>query len=287
VGYFDGRTLKLESRNFADITGRYPELAGLNEALAGHTAVLDGEVVAIDGKGRPNFQLLQTRMHVGSREDAARRAKTTPVVYMIFDLMYLDGESLIDVPYEQRRHRLMDLNLSGKHWLTPPHQIGKGKQMLAAARKLDLEGLIAKRLGSLYRPGVRSDEWQKVKLLKRQEMVVGGYIPVLQQVNADVGALLLGYYENGVFRYGGSVGTGFTDADRKAIKKMLDKRRITKNPFDRKPGKPGAIFVEPWVVVEVEYTEWTADGALRHPSFKGLRDDKDAKDVTREVLPEV
>jgi bifunctional non-homologous end joining protein LigD len=254
--------MHLHSRNLLDITPRYPELNRLNRALSHHRAVLDGEVVALDAEGKPSFGALQRRMHVTAESTVRRLARETPVTYVIFDLLWLDGHSLIELPYEERRARLSELDLGdGEHWRVPDYVAGHGAQLLAATEQQGLEGVIAKRLDSPYEPGRRSQSWVKVKNLYRQEVVVGGWVPGDGRRRDRIGALLAGVHDDeGQLQHIGRVGTGFTEAE------------LPRN----------AVFVEPRLVAEVEFREWTDGGQLRAPSYKGLRDDKPAELVVRE-----
>lgn len=293
VCFCDGENVRLETRNLLDVTASYPELRGLAGALEGRTAVLDGEVVALDEQGRPSFGLLQHRMGLTDERALERRAAEIPVSYMVFDLLYLDGRSATGEPYVERRRLLEALGLAGEHLQTPPSNPGEGDAMLAAARELMLEGIMAKRLESAYRPGLRSREWLKVKITRRQEFVVGGWVPIARAGERSVGALLVGYYDRppektvgrgGTRRlmYAGKVGTGFTDRERERLGSMLEKRRRPESPFDGRLRERGAIFSEPELVAEVEFRGWTSEGKLRQPSYKGLRDDKPAREVTIE-----
>jgi bifunctional non-homologous end joining protein LigD len=277
--------MRLHSRNLLDITPRYPELNRLNRALSHHRAVLDGEVVALDAEGRPSFGALQRRMHVTAESTVRRLARETPVTYVIFDLLWLDGHSLMDLPYEERRARLAELDLGdGERWRVPDYVVGHGAQLLAATEQQGLEGVIAKRLDSLYEPGRRSPSWVKVKNLYRQEVVVGGWVPGDGRRRDRIGALLAGVWDNGELRHIGRVGTGFTEKELDRLSKLLAPLTREDSPFA--PGGPkvprNAVFVEPRFVAEVEFREWTEGGQLRAPSYKGLRDDKDAELVVRE-----
>jgi bifunctional non-homologous end joining protein LigD len=277
--------MRLHSRNLLDITPRYPELNRLNRALSHHRAVLDGEVVALDAEGRPSFGALQRRMHVTAESTVRRLARETPVTYVIFDLLWLDGHSLMDLPYEERRARLAELDLGdGERWRVPDYVVGRGAQLLAATEQQGLEGVIAKRLDSVYEPGRRSPSWVKVKNLYRQEVVVGGWVPGDGRRRDRIGALLAGVWDNGELRHIGRVGTGFTEKELDRLSKLLAPLAREDSPFA--PGGPkvprNAVFVEPRFVAEVEFREWTEGGQLRAPSYKGLRDDKDAELVVRE-----
>ncbi len=285
IAYSQPGELRVESRNLNDITDSYPEIFSVNAALGSHSAVLDGEIVAFDSRGRPSFAALQQRMHTASRAQARRLAKTTPVTYVIFDLLWLDGHPLMALPYNQRRQRLAALALNGNSWQTPDHVIGGGAALLAASAEQQLEGVLAKRLDSIYQPGARSRDWIKVKTSARQELVVGGWMPGKGKRKQSIGALLLGVYENGTLRYVGRVGSGFDEQDLRRLSQMLAPLERSSSPFAAGAGPPrGAIFCEPRLVVEVEFSNWTSAGSLRHPVYKGLREDKPAEQVLREDL---
>ncbi|MGN6372249.1 MAG: DNA ligase D [Solirubrobacteraceae bacterium] len=285
----DGR-LRLESRNLNDVTSRYPELRPLAEQLAEREAVLDGEIVAFDEHGTPSFARLQRRMHLGSHSSIRRLAREQPVTYVIFDLLHLDGHDVMRLPYLERRELLEQLSLRGETWQTPAHHRGKGSDLLAVTGEHRLEGVLAKRLDSAYRPGERSANWVKVKNVSRQELVVGGWLPGKGRRSGELGALLLGYYEreNGSrrLRYAGRVGTGFDEAELRRLGDELRLRACKSSPFSSQGTQPPreARFVKPQLVAEVEFTAWTNDGVLRHPSYKGQRYDKPAEDVRRESI---
>jgi bifunctional non-homologous end joining protein LigD len=283
LAYVQPGRLALESRNQNDITASYPEVRGLLTQLGMHEVVLDGELVAFDDGGRPSFGRLQTRMHVTSPAAVKRLAATTPVVYAIFDLLHLDGESLLALPYSKRRARLTELELGGSAWRLPDIHPGRGAELLEATRLQGLEGVIAKRLDSRYEPGARNGSWLKLKHTRRQELVIGGWLPGEGRRTERVGALLAGYYDGDQLRFAGRVGTGFTEATLDELAARLAPLAVDATPFSPPPKLPrNARFVEPELVAEVEFTEWTKDGVMRAPSFKGLRDDKPAADVIRE-----
>jgi bifunctional non-homologous end joining protein LigD len=276
--------LRLQSRNLKEITDSYPELARLNRALSSHRAVLDGEIVAFDSEGRPSFSALQPRMHVTSRSHAKRLAAAAPVTYVIFDLLWLDGHSLVELTYLERRERLAALRLTGESWQTPEHVIGEGSALLRLTRERGLEGVVAKRARSTYQPGVRSRDWIKIKTVGRQEFVIGGWMPGKGKRHESIGALLLGVYETtGELRYVGRVGTGFSESELEYLSHMLGPLQRSASPFSagEKPPRE-AVFVEPRLVAEVEFAEWTRTGSLRAPSYRGLREDKRAEEVVRE-----
>ncbi len=277
--------MRFESRNLNDITASYPELSRLNRALGARTAVLDGEIVAFDDQGRPSFSVLQQRMHVAGDATARRRAREHPVTYVIFDLLYLEGRSLLDLPYAERRERLEALGLEGPHWQVPPTLRGEGAALLEVARGTGLEGIVAKRLDCPYRPGQRTPAWRKIKVTHRQELVVGGWLPGEGKRRDRLGALLVGVHDpDGTLRYAGRVGTGFDARELDELGARLAERARPSSPFAGTQPPRTARFVEPDLVAEVEFSEWTPDGMLRHPSYKGLRADKPAAEVVREPI---
>lgn len=280
--------LRLWSRNRNEITVAYPELRGLRAALGPHSAILDGEIVALDADGRPSFELLQTRMHLRGDAAVGRRAQSTPITYILFDLLWLDGRSLMDLPFCERRARLAELGLEGEHWRTSPFHIGEGDIFLAASREQGLEGVVAKRLDSRYAPGRRDAAWLKVKNAGRQEAVIGGYTTGKGARAATIGALHLGVHEHSgesELRYVGKVGTGFEEAELERLAALLSELERQHSPFTGPQPARGAHFVEPKLVCEVEFGSWTMEGILRHAVYKGLRDDKPAAEVVREHSP--
>ncbi len=280
--------IRLESRNLRDITSQYPEVTrGLREAMGSREALLDGEVVAFDDIGRPDFQRLQRRMHLGSESAVRRRMADTPVTFMVFDVLYAEGHPLLELPYLDRRKVLEALELKDPAIQVPANHVGDGRSLLDLTRERDLEGLVAKRLDSRYVSGGRSKAWIKVKNVRTAELVIGGWLPGQGGRANTLGALAVGYHEkpgDEGLRYAGRVGTGFTETTLSDLMRILEPLRTTSSPFTgRKPPKE-AIFVEPSLVATVEFREWTQAATLRAPSFKGLRDDIDPAEVTR--LPE-
>jgi bifunctional non-homologous end joining protein LigD len=288
IAYCRPGRLRVESRNLRDITAGYPELRGLLEDLGMSEVVLDGEIVAFDEAGRPSFERLQRRMHVTSPSAVKRLSASTPVIYAIFDILHLDGESLMALPYEERRARLAALELSGPAWRVPEAHRGDGARLLEATRAQGLEGIVAKRLDSRYEPGARNGCWVKVKNVRRQELVVGGWLPGEGRRQDRIGALLVGYYEGDTLRFAGRVGTGFTERTLDELAARLAPLRRERPPFSgvKKGQIPReAVWVEPELVAEVEFVAWTREGVLRAPSFKGLREDKPAAEVVRDDAP--
>ena len=297
--------LRIAARRGADHTPRYPELAALTEALEGREAILDGEIVAFDESGRPSFQLLQRRMGLSTEATIRVRATETPATYVAFDLLWLDGRSLCPLPYLERREQLAELGFDGPHWQSPSHHIGNATALWEAIRGRGLEGAVAKRVESPYRPGRRSGDWLKVRHRRGQELVVGGWMPGEGTRGGRVGSLLLGYWDatpqeaESLGRaqrlvYAGGVGTGFTQAMLDQLTERLRPLERPESPFElgedpqvkyagraRSRGA-GPVWVEPELIAEVEFTEWTREGTLRQSAFKGLREDKDPRDVIRE-----
>ncbi|MFN8150145.1 MAG: non-homologous end-joining DNA ligase [Solirubrobacterales bacterium] len=285
IAYCAADSVRLVSRTARDITAAYPELVALSDALDGAKAVLDGEVVAFDDAGRPSFQRLQRRMHVREADQVRRLRDEVPVTYVAFDLLVVDGEPLLGLPYAERRARLEALGLEGDHWRTPAYHRGDGASLLELTSAQGLEGIVGKRLDSLYRPGKRGRDWIKVKNVVGQEVVIGGWLPGKGRRAETLGALLLGYWEGEELRFAGKVGTGFDDPELRMLLERLEPLRRDSSPFSADSGRQperAAIFAEPELVAEVGFTEWTDAGTLRHPVYRGLRDDKVASEVVRE-----
>jgi bifunctional non-homologous end joining protein LigD len=282
----DGGRARITSRNKKDFTRSFPELTGIGAFASSRATLLDGEIVIFDDFGRPNFGQLAQRLHLSSQGEIKRRSVDTPTTYLAFDLLYLDGESLLERPYEERRHRLEQLHFAGDRFATPPAFIdAHGSDVLRAARERHLEGVVAKRRDSPYRPGIRGGEWVKVKNFRTQEVVIGGWTEGNGARAGGLGALLLGVYDKDGFVYIGRVGTGFTGRARADLLGMLRPLMRKTSPFcGPMPTAEvrGGHFVTPKVVGEVQFGEWTAGGRLRHPSWRGLRSDKVAKSVRRE-----
>jgi bifunctional non-homologous end joining protein LigD len=282
IAYCRPGRLHLQTRNLRDVTAQYPEVRRLSRQLGARDAVLDGELVAFDSEGRPSFSRLQQRIHQTSESVVRNRMKTHPVTYVIFDLLYLDGVDLIAEPYRRRRELLDELELAGSGWQTPAYSTGHARELLAVSGERGLEGLVMKRLESVYSPGKRTGEWLKVKNVGRQEFVIGGWLPGQGRRRGRLGSLLIGYYEDGKLHYAGKVGTGFSEQDLADLTKRLKPLGRQKTPFAAGKGPRAANYVEPCLVAEVEFRELTGDGLVRHGSFKGLREDKPAGEVVLE-----
>lgn len=296
LAFADGGSWCMQSRRLEDVTARYPELEPIAAQLGKRSAVLDGEVVALDEQGRARFQLIQARMGLTSPAMVKARVKQQPVDFVIFDLLHLDGRCVRDLPYTDRRELLLELGLEDERWRTPRHRLGGGDELLEAARRQGLEGIVAKRCDSPYRPGKRTGEWIKARVWRRQEFVIGGHIPGEGKRADRVGSLLVGYYDKRASEskrgerqelvFAGGVGSGLKEADLDFLTKELKRRRRADSPFDlgapKGPKAKLAVWCEPELVCEVSWTEFTREGTLRQPAFKGMRDDKDPREVVRE-----
>ena len=296
LGFAKGGRWTMLSRRGEDVTVRYPELEPIAKVLRDHSAILDGEVVALDAEGRPRFQLMQSRMGLTSPGVIKARAKEQPVDYVIFDLLHLDGRRVRDLPYVERRELLEGLGLDAPRWRVPRYRFGGGAELLEAARRQGLEGVVSKRSDSPYQPGKRTGAWTKTRVWRRQEFVVGGYIPGEGSRAKRVGSLLVGYYDKRrselrkggtqQLHFAGGVGSGLKEEDLDFFTRELHKREQPESPFEvgapTGPKARFAVWCRPELVCEVSWTEWTKVGTLRQPTFKGMRDDKDPREVVKE-----
>jgi bifunctional non-homologous end joining protein LigD len=281
------RSVKLVTRNGNDKTTQFPEVVEALRAFGkaiDRPIVLDGEIVALVD-GRPaRFQKLQSRMHVKEATTAGRHAMNAPAAFIAFDLLLDGDEVLLHEPWSVRRKKLERIwgRRKQETLMLAESVEGKGPAMVTRARRDGWEGVIAKRIDAPYEPGVRSRAWLKLKIEHRQEFVVGGYTEP-RNTREHIGALLLGYFDNGRFIYVGHAGGGFTRAGLQEMHAQLDRLSRRTSPFEETPKtNERAHWVTPKVVVEVKFNEWTADGKLRQPIYLGTRDDKDARDVGRE-----
>jgi len=279
IAYVSAGTVRLVSRTGTDMTASYPELA----VLAGRTAgpvILDGEIVALRD-GRPDFGLLQSRMHV--RHPPGRLIRAAPARLYLFDLLHQGEESMLSVPYTGRRARLEDLGLDQDPVRTPPWYRGGAEDIWAVSLTHGLEGVVGKPLASRYYPGARR-EWIKVKNVRYQEVIVGGWTPGQGRRADTIGSLLVGVDDGHQLRYAGHVGTGFTEAMLAELIRRLRPLRRDTSPFGTPVPAPHARtahWVEPRLAGEVAFTEWTGQMILRHPSWRGLRLDKNPREVQR------
>ena len=262
-------TVRVWSRMLQDLTGGFPHVVEALAALPGGDLVVDGELVALDAKGVSRFQLLQRRGAAGA----------SPTRYAVFDLLILQGESLMKRPLAERRAALERLVArAGGPLLISRRMVRDGRAAYREAKRLRWEGIIAKDESSSYEAGRRSRFWRKVKVRKESEFVIGGYTAP-RGGRQHLGALLVGLYQGSDLRYAGKVGTGFTDETLAMLARKLERLRTSSSPFDPPPIRD-AIWVRPKLVAQLAYAEWTADGKLRQPAFLGLRGDKEPSEVT-------
>ena len=285
IAYLRGGATELQSRLGNSLSERFPEFGGLAAAAPAEQLILDGEIVSFDDQGRPRFGLLQRRLQRRPGRGGPQGPKAT---YLIFDLLYLDGSSTMSLPYERRRELLEELALAGPDWQTPPALEGDIEGLLEASRRQGIEGLVLKRLGSPYRPGLRSRDWLKLKNFKRREFVIGGWLAGMGRRSGRLGSILVGAWkqvgDERLLHYAGRVGTGFNERWLDRLAAELEPLERRESPFapvaDRALAPPReSVFVEPRLVAEVEYGEITGDGMLRHSAFKGLREDKPPEEV--------
>jgi len=286
-----GGSVTIYSRNGIDKTAQFPgiatALASLGKRLKA-TAVLDGEIVAVDKAGTPlGFQHIQGRIHLTGRGEIETAEERQPAVLIVFDILRDGLKDLRRLPLVERRLKLQErIQPRGKEqrWIRLSEIVlDDGREMLRRAHEEGWEGLIVKEAHSPYHSGKRSPVWRKMKLLKQQEFVVGGWTAP-RQTRSHFGSLLLGYYDDdGELRWAGSVGTGFDQKELDRVAKLLEERRTDRSPFaDNFKTAEKAAWVKPTLVVEVRFTEWTSDGLLRQPVYLGTREDKPARKVRRE-----
>jgi bifunctional non-homologous end joining protein LigD len=277
--------VRLTSRNGLDYTGALPEIVAEAKRLPVTSALLDGEVVVLLDDGRASFQALQHAL--GDTGRASRGQARRGLVYLVFDLLEIDGEALLARPLEARKARLRALVGGGATRMRySDHVIGHGDAFFAHATKLGVEGIVSKRRDGAYQPGRRSG-WLKIKCLREQPFVVGGYTDQEGMVGG-LGALLVGHYDDGRLTFAGRVGTGFTQKISQALLARLRPLARATSPFDPPPSGPlarTAHFVEPALVATVAFAEWTDDDKIRHPVYRGLTDRVDPKDVRRNTKP--
>lgn len=287
LAHCQGRDVRMFSRNDLDFMPRFPELGILPDLLRNRTAVLDGEIVALDEHGRPNFGLLQQRTKAAPGVRALRPSRPR-IAYFVFDLLHLDGRSLVSKPYDVRRAMLAELGLPGDHAVQVPPSFPdtEPQDVLRVAGQYGFEGIVSKRAKSRYEPGRRSPSWVKTPLRHTQEVVIGGWRVGQGNRAGRIGSLLLGAHDaQGRLVYVGHVGTGFSQEVLADLQRQLERRARPTSPFDVEVPREharDALWVEPGLVGEVEFRQWTADGRLRHPAWRGLRPDRDPDSV---VLP--
>jgi bifunctional non-homologous end joining protein LigD len=280
IAFLDHAHVRLQSRRGLDLTPFFPELSLDLAAQPGGQMILDGEIVALDASGRPSFNALQNRAQLKNETEVAAAQRETPVVLVCFDLLHFAGVNLRGAAYADRRRYLSQCLLPAPH-LQLVHTSASAEELYAAALGLGFEGIMAKKLDSPYQPGVRSRAWLKIKAVQSADFVIGGYTRG-KGARDPLGALLLGYYEGKTLRYAGHVGSGLADDSIAAFLKRATKLERKTSPFDPKPPlhRP-TTWLDPKLVAEVSFSEWTPTGALRAPVFLRLREDIVASSVRR------
>ncbi len=273
VSFIDNGKVSLQTRAGRIVDDEYPQLQAVSRLVKAKQAVLDGEIVALDEEGRPSFQLLQNR----GKEPHSMQ-------YVVFDIVYLDGQRLFRVPLEDRKRLLRDIVRDSDLLKYSEHVLGEGKAFFKAAQQKQLEGIVAKLRDSPYQPGMRSSAWLKIKAVRQQEVVIGGFTEP-RGGRRHFGALIVGVYEDGKFVYAGHVGGGFDERSLESLAKLMKPLIVKTSPFSGEPprGNEKPTWVRPKLVAEVKFAEWTRDGVMRQPVFLGLRDDVDPREVRREL----
>ena len=273
VSFIDNGKVSLQTRAGRIVDTEYPQLQAIGGLVKAKQAVLDGEIVALDDEGRPSFQLLQNR----DRDPV-------PLLYVVFDVVYADGQRLFKVPLEDRKRLLRNLFADTALMKYSEHVHGEGTAFFKAAKQKRLEGIVAKLRDSSYQPGVRSSAWLKIKAVLQQEVVIGGFTAP-RASRKYFGALIVGVYEDGKFVYTGHVGGGFDERTLAELYKLMRPLIVKSPPFSGPPphANEKPTWVKPKLLVEVKFSEWTRDGVMRQPVFLGLRDDVDARAVRREL----
>ncbi len=277
--------VRLSSGSGRNVTSNFPELHAIADAFDPEhhgTVVLDGECVVFD-EGRPSFQRLQNRIHVTNPTN--HLVNTYPVFFVAFDLLVLQGQDLFAIPFQDRRRLLSDSLEDGPNWRVPPYSIGDPNELLDLAKERSLEGIVCKRLDSTYRPGERHPNWVKIKVRLRQEFVVGGWLPGGGGLTGSLGSLMVGVHDpdrdDGKLIWAGAVGSGLRDSLRTQLLAELETSDVC--PFLAEPDIDKVpTWVTPTMVVEVEFGLWEEGAQLWHPTFCGVRVDRDPSDVQRE-----
>ncbi len=263
IAHIANGSVRLQSTAGHDVSERWPEFAGLADSINATSAILDGELVVFDDDGRPRFELVQ-RSGVGSDRQA---------VIQLFDVLQIDGNDTIDLPYLDRRRLLDQLVEQGDNWTVPAYRIGDGPTLLAATAERGLEGVIAKRINSRYRPGTRTKDWNKIKNRTKVELTIGGFTAGAGNRSDTFGALLVGRPTPGGLAFAGGVGTGFDRRTLRTLTDRLDDLRTDDCPFEPPPPPSvarTATWVEPLLRAHVEIAEFTNDGLVRHATFLHL-----------------
>jgi len=255
--------VSIRSRRGSDVTTAYPDIAA--DAPAGVSAVFDGEIVALDDRGLPSFQLLQRRMNL--RRPTRQLIAGVPLAYVVFDVLWLDGTTMTELPLDERRRHLETVGMGGRWQLTSRFPGGVSDELIESLRTVGLEGVVVKRVDSPYRPGTRSPHWVKVKARQRALAVIGGVL--VEGARSHAGSLAVGMYLDGYLHYVGQVGNGLAHRQADQLSRFLDTIGADRSPFVDLT-TPKLRYVEPEVVVDIEYTETTAAGTFRQPVLRGV-----------------
>ncbi|TMD67270.1 MAG: hypothetical protein E6I84_03880, partial [Chloroflexi bacterium] len=272
VSFIDDGKVSLQTRAGRTVDAEYPQLQAISRLVNARQAVLDGEVVVLDEEGRPSFQLLQNR-----------GTESRPMQYLVFDIVYFDGQRLFKVPLEDRKRLLRDVVRDAAVLRYSDHVLGQGKAFFKAAQQKRLEGIVAKLRDSAYQPGARSSAWLKIKTVLTQDVVIGGFTAP-RNSRKHFGAILVGVYDDGRLVYAGHTGGGFDEKTLASLDQRMRPLIVKDPPFSGKPPQTNEkpTWVKPELVAEVKFSEWTRDGVMRMPVFLRLRDDVDPRDVRRE-----
>ena len=278
--YWDGASLSLETRNQRNITGLCPELRDLPRTLDAGPIILDGQIVGMDRDGRPSLPILERRMHA-SPADAAKLSRKMPLRFLVFDVLFQGDKWLIAEPYFRRREILQAVAPGHGSLRISPGYRGNAETMLKIAGQHGLPGILCKRYDSLYEPGTRSSNWRKVKIVREQGFVIGGWIPG-RGSRASIASLLLGYYTpEGGLAYAGEASNGVNEESAGFLRARLGGCSARESPFAVSLRRKGVLYLSPRLVARVRFEEW-ADGRIRNAVYRGLKFDKDPADVVRE-----
>jgi bifunctional non-homologous end joining protein LigD len=287
IAYVDveNRKVKFLNRRMKFFHDRYPELQEIWKDVKAKKVILDGEIVVFE-KGKPNFQKLAEREQIENKARIELLAKIMPAIFIVFDILYLDGEDLINLTLQERKKILERVVVQSERILQSEYVVGKGKEFFRKARQLGLEGVVAKKLDSVYELATRSRNWLKIKSEKTIDCVIAGYTLGAGWREKYFGALILGVYRKGKLHYIGRVGTGWDENFLQELKKKLEKIKTKKMPFEEEPKFPSGIvpvWVKPKLVCEVKFMQLTKDFMLRAPSFVRMRTDKEPEECILEI----